>query len=107
MLRRLQELMQDIPADDEETALEQLARRIVDSGMTTAAILFLESSRPMSGIAGQAAIVATPLIGGFIEPMKLEKYAALFSNRRFIERLIDRIEALEAEREGQRTRKNE
>ena len=38
-----------------------------------------------------------PFVGGFIEPMRLEKYASLLGNRDFIERLIRRIEELEAE----------
>ena len=98
MLRRLRELMRDIPVDDEESAIEKIAQRVVREGMGAAAIVFLESTKPVSFIAGQAAIFATPFIGGFIEPMRLERYAELFGRRDFVERLIRRIEELEDER---------
>lgn len=102
MLGRWQELLRNIPLDDEDAAVEEIAQRVVREGMGTAVILFLESSKPVSFLAGQAAIVATSLLGGFIEPMRLERYADLFSDRRFIERLILRIEDLENARAGTR-----
>lgn len=107
MLRRWKELISDVPIDDEDAALEEIARRVVREGMGSAAIVFLETSKPISFLTGQAAIAATPLLGGFIEPLRLEKYATLFTDRRFIERLIQRIEELEDERAGMRKKKDE
>jgi len=98
MFRRLEHLFQSVPLDDEDAAVEEIARRVVAEGMGAAAILFLETSKPISFLAGQAAIFATPLVGGFIEPMRLERYADLFSRRDFVERVIRRIEDLENER---------
>ena len=98
MFRRLQQLLQSVPLEDEDAAVEEVAQRVVSEGMGAAAIMFLETSKPISFMAGQAAIFATPLIGGFIEPMRLERYADLFSRRDFVERVIRRIEELEAER---------
>jgi len=98
MFRRLQELFQSVSIEDEDAAVEEIAQRVVREGMGAAAIMFLETSKPISFIAGQAAIFATPLIGSFIEPMRLERYADLFSRRDFVERLIRRIEDLENER---------
>ena len=100
MLHRLTELFNTVPLDDEDAAIEEIAQRLVAEGMGSPAIVFLESSKPVSFIAGQAALAATPLIGGFLEPMRLEKYAELFSRRAFIERLIQRIEVLESARAG-------
>ena len=107
MWRRWKELIQHVPVDDECEAIEEIAQRVVREGMATAAIIFLESSKPVSFLAGQAAIFATPMLGGFIEPLRLEKYADLFSNRDFIERLINRIEELDAERAGGSTPESE
>ena len=101
MLRSWQKLVKDLPLENEDAALEELARRIVREKMGTAAIAFLESSKPVSFLAGQAAIFATPLLGGFIEPMRLERYAELFGKRDFIERLIRRIEELDATPAGE------
>lgn len=107
MFNRLQNIMANIPIEDEDATLEEIAQRIVREGMGAAAIVFFESAKPISFITGQAAIFATPLLGGFIEPMRLERYATLFSDRDFLERLIRRIEELEAERAGAKTRKEE
>jgi len=102
MLRRLQELFSDIPEMDDQAAIEEIAQRAVREGIGSAMIIFLESSKPVSFLAGQAAIFATPLIGGFIDPMRLERYADLFSRRDVMERLIRRIEELEDARAKKR-----
>ena len=94
-MRNFHDLLRGLPVDNADDALEELAQRIVRQGMGAAAIVFLESAKPFSFIAGQTAIVATPLLGSFIEPMRLERYAGLFGNRDFVERLIRRIEELE------------
>ncbi len=98
MFRDLGRWLHDLPVEDEDAALEEIAQRVVREGMGAAAIVFLESSKPISFLGGQAALVATPLLGSFIDPLRLERYADLFSRRDFIERLIQRIEELESER---------
>lgn len=107
MLRNLRDLFRNLSTENEDEALEEIAQRVVREGMGTAAILFLESSKPMGFLAGQAAIAATPLLGGFIEPMRLEGYASLLGNRDSVERLIRRIEELEADRAGNKRKKGE
>ncbi len=101
MFRNFRDLLHEVNIDDEQAAIDDIAQRVVREGMGTATIVFLESIKPVSFLGGQAAIMATPLLGGFIAPLRLEKYAALFSNRDFIERLIRRIEELEADRAGE------
>ncbi|HEY3376708.1 MAG TPA: hypothetical protein VGL77_04365 [Armatimonadota bacterium] len=103
----MRDLFQHLPVQDDAAALEEAAQRIVREGMGAAAIIFLESAKPLAFLTGQAAIFATPMLGGFIEPMRLEGYANLLGNREFIERLIQRIEALEAERAGSGDADNE
>lgn len=103
----LRELIQNVSLDDEEAALEQIAQRVVDQGMGAAAIVMLETAKPMGFLGGQAAIMATPLLGGFVPPERIERYAELFSDRQFIERLVNRVEAMEAERAGDRPEPNE
>ena len=100
MFRMMRDLFTKLPVDDEDAAIEDAAQQVVREGLGSAAILFLETSKPLGFLAGQTTLMATPLLGGFIEPMRLEKYAGMMSNRDFIERLIRRIEELEAERAG-------
>jgi hypothetical protein len=102
MLQFFKNLFQSDPTDKGEvTLIEEIAQRVVREGMASAAVVFLESSKPVSFLTGQAAIVATPLLGGFLGPGRIERYADLFSNRGFIERLIQRIEQLDAENAGE------
>ncbi len=96
MFRFLHDLMRNVPLERPEEVIEEIATRIVREKMTAPAIVFLESMKPISFLGGQAAIAATPLLGGLIEPMRLERYADYFSDRAFIERLIRRIEELDA-----------
>ncbi len=107
MLKNWKNLLKNMPVDDADAAVEEIAQRVVKDGMGSAAIVFLETSKPISFITGQFALAATPVLGGFIEPMRLEKYADLFTDRRFIERLIQRIEELEEERAGFKKKKAE
>lgn len=100
MIRALIDLIKNVPLEDEEIAVEQIAQRMVEQGMGTATILFLETSKPIGFIAGQAALAASPFIGGFIPPQRIERYSELFSDRAFIERIIVRVEELESERAG-------
>ena len=100
MLRALFDLIRTVPLDDEDVAVEEMATRLVKEGMGTAAILFLESSKPLGFVAGQVALAASPFIGGFVEPARIERYSDLFSDRAFIERIIQRVEELENERAG-------
>jgi len=95
MLRYLHDLMQQAPLDDEAVLIEDIAQRTVREGMGTAAVVMLESMKPMAFIGSQAAIAATPLLGSFIAPVRLERFAHYFSNRVFVERVIARIEELE------------
>lgn len=103
MLQFFKSLFTTDPSDKDETeVIEEISQRVVREGMAPAAIVLLESSKPVSFLTGQAAIVATPFIGGFIPPGRVERFAELFSNRAFIERLIQRIEELEDERAGEK-----
>jgi hypothetical protein len=101
MMRFLRDLFRGEPDEDEEHFIERIAQRVVREGLGAAFIVLLESGKPISFITGQAALAATPFIGGFLDPARIERYSDLFSNRDFVERLISRIEALEADRAGE------
>ena len=103
MLNNWLKVVRDLPVEDENATLEELAQRLVKEKMTAPAILFFETMKPIGFITGQAAIASTPLLGSFISPMRLEKYADLLGNRAFVERLICRIEELEAQKTGETT----
>lgn len=82
--------------DDEKTALiEKMARAVVDRRLTTPAILFLESVKPLNFIGNQVMLALDPIIRIFVTIEDYGKVAALLEERESIEKLILRIEALE------------
>jgi hypothetical protein len=103
MLGNLRDFMNHVPIDDADKALELLAQHIVRERVAVAAILFFETMKPLGFLTGQTAIAATPILGSFIEPLRLERYATLLGDRAFVERLIQRIEALESDRLAAKT----
>lgn len=99
-MRDMYHVLRTLPLDDTEATLEAVAQHVVKDGFSSAAIIFLESMKPLGFLTGQATICAIPVLGSFVEPMRLERYASLFSDRLFIERLIRRIEELDTAQAG-------
>jgi hypothetical protein len=103
-MNRLQiilDLINDIPEDsDTELQSDIIASRIVKANMSSYIIMMLESMKPISFIASQAALLATPLLGSYINPIQLERFSKLIENRVFIERLLVKIEEKELEKEN-------
>jgi hypothetical protein len=100
-LQILSDLINTIPEETDEASLtEIMAAKIIDAGMSSFFIIMLESIKPISFITSQAAIVATPLLGSYINHVQLERFSRLIENRSFIERLLLKIEEKEAEREN-------
>jgi hypothetical protein len=72
--------------------IRDLARGIVDRKLDAPAVFFLEASRPLSFLAGQAMIFLGPLIKA-IYPMKhYNRLAVLLEDRMNVARLIQEIE---------------
>ena len=80
------------PIDDErrDEIIEAMANQIVRFGMTVPAIFFLEMSKPLSFIGGQAMHFFAPIVGVFFDTF--EDYAFFFDNRDNVELLIQRLE---------------
>jgi hypothetical protein len=80
----------------EKELIDKIAKRIVDHHMETPTILFLESFKPLSFVAGQFGLVylgpLTPLLGAWSE-----EGIALLQKKENVERLLKRIEELSDE----------
>ena len=83
-----------------ERVIERVARVIVERRLETPAMLFLESSRPLTFLAGQGALAAMPLIGGFVRPADVEALSRVLDSEESLDLLIARIEELTAERDA-------
>ena len=79
--------------EEELELIEKLARKIIEKKLETAAVFFLELSKPMSFMASQAMIFLGPLVQALFPWKDYKKFAELFENRKNVERLIQAIEA--------------
>ncbi len=84
------------PLSDEQAGemCEAFARRVVALGLTTPAILFLEMHRPLSRLAGQALVVASPVLAPVFGLNGVGAFTRLLYHPGGADRLIARIEEL-------------
>ncbi|MER3501270.1 MAG: hypothetical protein IMHGJWDQ_000810 [Candidatus Fervidibacter sp.] len=83
-----------------EALLEKVAQRIVQVGLEVPAILFLEMHKPLANLIGHAVWVTLPVWSLFWGVATVNELGALLSDPERIERLIQRIEELSAQKKG-------
>jgi|GEM_PF-4639885 len=81
---------------DYSELIQRLAERIVAHRMSVPAIVFFESLRPVSRLAGQSVLLAAPLLGMFVSFDTMYSVADMLQDSRNVEALISAIEAREA-----------
>ena len=92
----------------DEEILDAVAGRIVRMGLTTPAIFFLESSKPLSYVGSQGLVFLEPFIKSVLNLAYYDRFVRLMEDRANFERLIERIEELdELEQKKERDRKRE
>jgi len=102
-----------LPPEKETELIEKLARRIVDAGFGTMAVMALQSIGPLSFAATQVGLVAGSPILMTLDMMgvKVYEYAGLFAessrSKVNMERLIIRIEELTKVAEEEEKREKE
>ena len=91
-------------APEDKALIDGLAGRVVRMGMVVPAILFLESSKPLSFLGSQAMVFFEPFVKTFFTADGYTRLSRLMEDRANVEVLIQRIEALEAEAQEARRR---
>lgn|GEM_PF-1111211 len=91
------------PTPEDLDLLEWIATAIVSRRMTVPAILFLESTRPLSFLGSQFLYFLEPIVRSVIKGDQYRRVAVLMEDRANVERLLLAIEAREAE-SGERER---
>ena len=93
--------MKDIILEiDRERAIkliEKYARFIVERRLAPAAIMTIESLRPLNFIGSQLLYAITPFAEVFFDHKEYQEVAALLENREYIDILIKRIDELDDE----------
>lgn len=83
-------------SDEEIHLLENLAEAIKKRGLTTPAILFLESFKPMNFIGSQVMVFFTPILSVIADTTTYEKYTRILSRRGSIDRFLEILEKQES-----------
>ncbi|KPK64215.1 hypothetical protein AMJ83_03010 [candidate division WOR_3 bacterium SM23_42] len=97
----------EVTEDRKKFLLSKIAQKVVDYRLSPVAIIFLESSKPLSFLGNQFLIFMQPFYRALFSFREYEEIATMLEDRRNIEALICEIERLEEERdEAKRTDKN-
>jgi hypothetical protein len=103
----MEEIKFEVTEERKKLLLNKIAQRIVDYRMTPVAIVFLESSKPLTFIGNQLLIFMQPFYRAIFSFREYEEIAAMLEDRKNIEALICEIERLEEERnESKRSKKD-
>ena len=83
--------------EQQAAAVDRVAQFIVRFGLTVPAILSLESMRPLSTVGSQFMHLLSPAITTFLMAGEWDALASLLEDRRGLEYILDRIEAVDSE----------
>jgi hypothetical protein len=83
--------------DEDQELINKVAGKIVRMRMTVPAIFFLESSKPLAFLGSQLLIFFEPFIQTLFNIRQYQRFALLMEHHENWERLIRRMEDLEAE----------
>lgn len=86
----------DLPDDQREELVEQVAREIQLRGLTTSAVHFLHASRPYRPLGANAMLFFDPVLRSLFGG-DMAGATALLADEDGIEQLIDRLEELDDE----------
>jgi hypothetical protein len=99
-----------VTLEDEEEMIRKAADKIQEYGMDAAAVLFLQSYKPLTYVGGQMGrFMIFPffyMLGGNIT-QEAEKFFMVFENRDNVEKLIQLLEKRSIEKDSDKARKRE
>jgi hypothetical protein len=78
--------------EQSEQLLEQISQQICRWRLTLPAIIFLQTTRPLSFLASQTLLLCQPLISAFYDAPQIAGYADLLADRTNVDRLVARLE---------------
>ena len=95
----------ELTDEERDQVIQKVASMICARRMETPAILFLEMHKPLSFIASQGLVVASPLVAPLVGLENVQLATRLIEKRENVELLIKRIEEMAAGR-GSETAQN-
>lgn len=95
--------MFDISTARRDALIDEWAPKLVRRGWGPAAVFLLEAHKPLSGIGAHGVVLVQPILGPLLS-FDLNEVAAFIRQADNVERLIQRVEALEEERKQEEER---
>lgn len=97
----------DTPVSEYDHAelIRAVARKVVARRMTVPAIIFFESTRPLSRLLSQALIVFSPLAALFFSYKDVDAFCDMLQDHANVEKLTAEIERCEEEYQEQHRKK--
>lgn len=103
----MQDINFEVSEERKKFLINKIAQKVIDYRLSPVAIVFLESSKPLSFLGNQFMIFMQPFYRALFSYREYEEIAAMLEDRNNIEALICEIERLEEERdENKRAKKN-
>jgi len=103
----MEEIKFEVTEERKKFLINRIAQKVIDYRLSPVAIVFLESSKPLSFLGNQFLIFMQPFYRALFSYREYEEITAMLEDRNNIEVLICEIERLEEKRnEKQRTKKN-
>jgi hypothetical protein len=97
----------EVTEERKKFLINKIAQKVIDYRLSPVAIIFLESSKPLSFLGNQFLIFMQPFYRALFSFREYEEIAAMLEDRKNIEALICEIERLEEKRDdNKRTDKN-
>jgi hypothetical protein len=83
------------PTDEQRAIIDRLCRQVVARGLTTPALVFLESVRPLNYISAQTLQFFAPILSVVADRQACDELAAFLEHRGSLDFLCQRIGELE------------
>ncbi len=87
----------EISKEDAQELMDRTAKFIVERRMGSAALLFIESLRPLNFIASQLLYLIAPFAEIIFKPDEYQKFACALESDENVKYLLDKIDELDAE----------
>ncbi len=95
------------PPERQKELLEKIANQIVKRKLTTPAIMFFESVKPLSFIGSQGMVFLQPFVQAFLNRKEYDEITLMMEERENVEKLLCEIERQEAEWQEREKREKE
>src|SRR3989304_10538380 len=92
---------------EQEQILDKIAKKVVYWKMTTPAILFLESVKPMNYVGSQMLVFFEPFVQTLFKVKEYDEFIKIMEERENVERLLVKIEKFDAEGEERKRGKEQ